>query len=174
MITSPYLEQFYSHHQFQGLSNNCGPFCAAAAMNILKQKQIMGADLGRTMERIEWKNKLPVIRRIRNWATFPWGIQDILQEEKIPARWMLFQNTKKLLQMLPQENILIVLIGNYFPAWAHYKILGAFDPKCGFGFIDSAFRDGELHWDTAMYFKKYWGHYGNQVICVFPSETSTC
>ena len=167
MINSPYLDVLQSHHQFQGSSNDCGPFCTATAVNVFHQKQIKGTDLGLAMNRVKWK-VVPTVRRIPNWATLPWGVVDILKEEKLKAHWLVFQKCEKLLDLLARQNILIVIIGNYRPMWSHYKILAAFDSTQGYGFVDSAFRSSDLQWNTTDYFEKHWRKYGSQVIQIYP------
>lgn len=170
---SPFLEQLKQVHQYQGRSNDCGPFCAAEAIHLARQKKIAGTEMGRRMGGTVWRGIFPRIRRIRNWATFPWGVRDVIKEENIQAQWKLFQKPEALQALLQEKVLLIVIVGRFFPSWAHYKILAAHDPQRGYGFIDSAYKTGDLHWESADQFEKYWKNYGSQVICVHPDTRVT-
>ncbi len=167
-IRSPYLDQLRNGHQYQGRSNDCGPYCTAAVIHTVKRKKVSGVELGQRMAGVKWKGILPKIYRIRNWATFPWGIRNMLKDEHIPARWSVFQKVETLQSLLSQNVMLIVIVGRFFPSWAHYKILTAYDPNRGYGFIDSAYKTSEVHWDKAELFEKYWKNYGSQIISIYP------
>ncbi|MCE1255615.1 MAG: hypothetical protein LWX83_18950 [Anaerolineae bacterium] len=72
-LTPHLLEQ----HQFQGFTNNCGPFCTAMVISFLTHSNIQGDFIANQMNVFNWKKWPPCIRRIPNSATFPWGIVNI-------------------------------------------------------------------------------------------------
>jgi hypothetical protein len=166
MILSPYLDDLQKRHQFQANSNDCGPFCAAIILNIFKDLDISGPDLARRMNRIRWKGVFPLLRRVPNWATLPWGIGDVMLEEELPASWRMMRTIYDLFEGLDRNQISIVLVGGYRPLWAHYKILAAHDAVKGWGFINPASPSSDLQWDSHAQFLSLWNKYGRQLIRV--------
>jgi hypothetical protein len=164
MIESLFRNSLAQLHQFQDTSNDCGPYCTAMVINFLKVVSLSGEELGRKMDKMVWRRGVPIIRRVPNWATFPWGIVDRLKEDNISARWRIFQSEEKLLERLPNQVILIVIIGELCPMWTHYKILVARDEDLGWGFLDPSNKNGNTYWDTHTYFKSCWNNFGRQVI----------
>lgn len=166
MIVSPYLESIQQSHQFQGSSNDCGPFCAAILINSKNSTNLTGQELAVKMNRILWKGGMPRIRRVRNWATFPWGVADILREEGFPARWRMGITIRELFDGLSGSDIYIVIIGEYRPLWSHYKILVAHHSLKGWGFVNPAKQNADIQWDQHASFLDYWSKYGRQVVQV--------
>lgn len=155
------------YHQSQGRSNDCAPFTVAIAVNALTGSQIDGAILAEVMNQPRrWLGPLPipVIRRIPNWATFPWGIADQLQRYAIAARWRFGASEGDLIAALEQNRIAMPIVGSLWPAWAHVKILAAHDPELGWGFVDPARPDGSLTWEGARQFEKLWANYGHLLV----------
>jgi hypothetical protein len=169
MIISSFADSLLEQHQYQGNTNDCGPYCAAEVISLLNHSSRAGSEVSKAMEAL-WRQGefLPVFRKFRNWATMPWGIRDALREEGIPAYWKVRQKPDDLLRMLKENSIPIVLVGTFRPMWSHYKILAAFNPSRGYGFVDSAYKKKALRWDSAAYFEKRWKNYGSQVIQVLP------
>ena len=82
---------------------------------------------------------------------------------------MPFSSQINLFANLPKNLIQIVIIGELRPVWAHYLILGAFDARFGYGFIDPAFPNANLHWYLPTEFFRLWKNYGNITIKVYPA-----
>jgi hypothetical protein len=163
MQESKYSSILISNHQFQGKKNDCGPFCAAIILSALSQNKTSGSDLSNQLNQIQWKGIVPVIYRIPNWATFPWGIARWLRDTGINARWKFFVKAEYLRANL-QKTIFIVTIGNLFPLWAHYKILTAFHADLGWGFVDPALNRSAIFWQTNDRFISQWNVFGRSVI----------
>jgi hypothetical protein len=166
MILSPYLNLLQSEHQFQGNSNDCGPFCAAILLNAFKQLDVSGAELAKQMNRLVWNGVFPKIRRIPGWATFPWGIVDVLKEAEFESHWQMFKSISDIYPLITKPVITVVVIGEFHPLWSHYKILAAHESLKGWGFVNPAFPSGDLQWDTHSYFYTHWRNYGCQIIQV--------
>jgi hypothetical protein len=166
MILSPYLELLQSAHQFQGSSNDCGPYCTAILLNAFRQQEISGAELASRMNKMVWRGIFPKIRRIPSWATFPWGIVDILKEFDLSAQWRVLSSISNLYQSIPNPLITIVVVGELRPLWAHYKILAAHDGLKGWGFINPAYPVGEIQWDRHSDFFNLWRSYEHLIIQV--------
>lgn len=161
MIQSFYTPKYMQNHQFQGQSNDCGPYCTAVLVNLLKGTNLDGETIGQKMNKVAWNGPLPVVQRIKNWATFPWGVVHQLKSYGISARWQAFTNPNLLFANLVQNIHTIVIIGEIHPiAWAHYLILTAHDPVEGWGFINSATQSSEIFWIPASIFITQWKAYG--------------
>ena len=68
-------ETLRRYHQFQGQSNDCAPHTVAIVVNALKgQEMLKGDEVAKEMNKPSLRfGLLPLIRRIPNSATFPWG-----------------------------------------------------------------------------------------------------
>jgi hypothetical protein len=155
------LEQ---QHQFQAQTNDCAPFTTAMVVNSLQGKNLTGAQLAQEMNRPRLRVGLVpiVVRRIPNWATFPWGIADALQQHGVRARWRAFARETDLLRALEENRVAMPIIGEPLrwhagrpQPWAHVKPLIAFDPARGWGFADPASRQ-PLSWQDAAEFERLW------------------
>jgi hypothetical protein len=175
----------YQYHQYQGRTNDCGPTSLAIAANALRQAvQFDGDEVAEILNRpvFRW-TPLPhiVIRRIRNWATFPWGIVQYLREEDIPARWRMGVKIGQLVHNLHTDLITLVIVGQpwrvrkwRYVGWAHVKVLYGYAPDRGYLFVDPAYaRDPEapdpwrrygLVWQSEQEFLDQWGNMGRIVI----------
>ena len=89
-IDSIYQASLLASLQYQGDSNDCGPYTIATVINALLKLQIDPSDLALEMARPVWRGIFLVIRRIPNWATFPWGMVDIFRVYGLKASWKLF------------------------------------------------------------------------------------
>ncbi|MCD4737926.1 MAG: hypothetical protein K8R89_01525 [Anaerolineae bacterium] len=81
----------HKYHQYQGKTNNCGPTSLAIVANaIWGQTRLQGPRVAQELSTPRFRARPiphPVVRRIPNWATFPWGLVDYLRQQEIPARW---------------------------------------------------------------------------------------
>ena len=165
---SPYCKRLLSSHQYQGRNNDCGPYVISTILQSLIHNQIKGIDVANEMNGIRWKNFMPQFYRIPNWITFPWGIKQYIKSKGIDTQLHLFSNLDSLITYITQDIITIVLIGEYYPLWAHYLIFGAYSGNQGFGFIDPGIDQKLLRWIDLKKFKKYWKHYLNTIITIKP------
>lgn len=168
MPATQYKDDLLSAHQFQGKSNDCGPFSAAIVLNAVKKTSLRGEQLGQQMNNIQWHGLIPKISRIENWATFPWGLVNTFNTFNLIAKWKFFQKPETLLRALESGEILIVIIGEWHPMWAHYLTLIEIDEMRGYGFIDSSHPSSETIWKPTNQFLKMWKNYGSIIITVSP------
>lgn len=122
------------------------------------------------MNSVDWSTFPPVISRIRDWATFPWGIIHYLKKKTVSSRWRVLQQPEKLVASLAARNLPIVLIGGFKPAWAHYMVMVSTHPELGFGFCDPAYPYPEVHWLSSEIFLDQWNAYGRTFIEVLPQQ----
>jgi hypothetical protein len=155
-------------HQYQGLLNNCGPFCAAIVLGAIGE-QIQGEKLSQELNIPRWRCGLPFIRRIPNWATFPWGLVDGFKMHGVNAQWKMMVSKSSLNLAFHKDIILIVIIGSVIPLWAHTLILVAADDVKGWGFIDPAVTRQEIQWLSNQYFSRHWSILGRNVIYIYNS-----
>jgi hypothetical protein len=170
MITSPFLPALQTAHQHQGQTNHCGPFCAAITASALKQEPHYGTNFVDKLRPIRWKGILPVLQRIPDWATMPWGTTFLLNDLGFKAQWTAFSTQLNLFTSLPENLVQIVIIGKRRPVWAHYLILAAYEARMGYGFIDPALANADLHWYLPAEFAKLWNNYGRVQIKVYPGD----
>jgi hypothetical protein len=164
MIKTIYATRLSASHIFQGSSNNCGPISAAIILKMLDHQNINEKKISNELNKIHWKGIFPLIRRIPNWATFPWGVADIFSQYGISARWRWFCNYSHLIENLEKDRITIVLIGSWLTGWAHYKILAASDTQNGFGFIDPGFPNPDICWQPLGEFLTQWRFFARSII----------
>lgn len=147
----------YHYHQYQGLSNNCGPTSLAIAANALMGQEVFqGHTVAKEMNHVAftWR-PVPhvVVQRIPNWVTFPWGIVYYLREHAFPARWGLFGTVERLQRNLLTDRLTIVALGEPFrwkkgryAGWAHLKVLFGHTPGRGFLFVDPGHNRTDAPW----------------------------
>ncbi len=172
MIKTPYFTQLQASHQYQGKTNNCGPYCAAITARTLGFNDADGLKFTNSLSTFRWKGIMPIFQRVPRSATMPWGTAYLLQLLKLNTQWKPFATEMDLLSKLQDDVVQIVIIGEWQPIWAHYMILAAYDAVKGFGFIDPAFKDSKIHWYKSLEFSKLWRHYGRNLIRVFPADQS--
>jgi hypothetical protein len=170
MILSIYSDDLREAHQFQGLSNDCGPFCAAIVSNALKGTSLWGDELAIEMNKPYRWGFIPIPRRIFHWATFPWGVVNVLKSNGLAARWKMFKRAKDLQENLGNGIVPVVIIGSWRPLWSHYKILVAHDETKGWGFVDPAQMVSEIFWDSDGEFMKLWKNLWRMTILVDPTS----
>ena len=130
--------------------------------------EINPAELARSMDHVRWNGIFPVIRRIPNWATFPWGLVDVLRQAGIHARWRPFGNEKLLVRLLEKGTVPLIIVGGWRPIWGHVMVLLARDEDRGWGFANPATFDRELFWMEDALFQRQWRAFGNLVISATP------
>jgi len=161
------LSSLTAYHQYQGRTNDCAPFVVAMVVNARRGTQLSGAQVARAMN---WPRRwlgplpLPVIRRLPNAATFPWGIADELKRNGITARWRFGARESDLLNALQAGRLALPIIGGFRPLWAHIKILVAHHPEHGWGFIDPAHPRPEVTWNTPGQFARWWRNWGRLLV----------
>lgn len=157
LVRSPYTEKILSRLQFQGYTNNCGPTTTATVCNALLDLDIKGPELAEQMNQMVWRGILPLIRRIPNSATLPWGMVDIFLSHGLRARWRILTRPSALFEGLEQGNILMPVIGSLKPLSAHVMTMVAWEPGKGFGFANTAYDERDVFWETDPRFQKTWG-----------------
>ena len=162
-------DQLLKYHQHQGQTNDCAPFTTAMVINAVRdEKQLDGVELAKEMNwpRARWWGPIPipVVRRIPNWATFPWGVADVLKAHAVPCRWRFGAATGDLHRALADGRVAMPIIGEWKPVWAHIKPLAAYQPPHGFAFADPANASPGLVWQNEADFLRLWKNYGNLLI----------
>ncbi len=156
--------QLLKYHQNQGQTNDCAPFTIAIVINSLRDERLLdGWKLALEMNkpRLKWVGPipLPVVRRIPNWATLPWGIADVLQLHNVACRWRFGATANDLHRALNEGRIAMPVVGEFKPLWAHVKPLAAYHPHVGFGFCDPASNGSDLAWQSEKEFERLWKNY---------------
>ncbi len=159
-VQSAFSEKIQAAHCYQGKTNDCGPYSAAMVVNGLLSSQIDPIALARALDHPRWKGIIPVIRRIPQWATFPWGLSDALRQYGFPARWHPFGKPEDLIQLLIQRQIVLIIVGSWKPLWGHVMVLLAYDPERGWGFADPGSTENSLHWIGVAEFIRSWNAFG--------------
>ena len=160
------------YHQWQGRSNDCGPFTTAIVLNTFRGEKIFdGKTLALEMNRprLRWHGLLPfiVVRRLPNYATMPWCIADVLQQNGVGARWRFGATKGDLLNALNQDRVAMPIIGEIdLPRklWAHVKPLARYDSQNGFGFVDAAHPKAEIVWQNENEFERLWRNWKNLLV----------
>lgn len=151
-------------HEYQGASNDCGPYCLAMIGAATDRSAIHGRELAAQFNKPIWHAFLPEFRRIKDWATFPWAVSSMLRGWGFNARWSLMTQTYHLIEGIDSVCPPIVIIGGWKPLWAHYMILLSYDPIRGFGFADPGYPHNELHWYAQPKFLERWKAFGQMAI----------
>ena len=167
-LVSPHLPALLAAHQWQGSSNHCGPFAAAIVLGALTPHRVAGQALARELNRPRWVGPLPFVRRIPNWATFPWGVVDALRQFGLRAHWRWGASPHQLREGLQRGWLLLPIFGQWRPLWAHIAVLAAFHPQRGWGFVDSSFPHARLLWREAGTFARQWRNLGRLLVWVEP------
>ncbi len=154
-------------HQWQGWTNDCGPFSTAIVTNaMLEAHAVDGALLAQSM------TGRTIPERIPNWATFPWGVVWALRRMAIRARWRVGASESRLVRNLDEGRTTIVIVGEplrfekwEYKGWAHYKVLYAWDPDKGWAFVDpAASRSTVYTYQKPEAFRRQWTLMGRQLV----------
>lgn len=167
-ILSRHTQDLLNAHQCQGQTNNCGPFSATIVLNAVRKKNFKGMELAEIMNTPRLRGVMPVVRRIPGWATFPWGVADILIQNGLRAGWRVNATLDDLRQALLLGKIPMPIYGEWKPLWAHIATLTAYDEEKGWGFVDSAQPDSKIYWHSRDDFEPKWNAFGNLVVIVDP------
>jgi len=171
-IKTIFLTKLRKFYQYQGVLNDCGAFVTAITLNTLLGTHLDGFELGEHLNQTRWYGPFPMIRRIRNWATFPWGITTFFREFGVNAKWSVFNRGATLKSNLINNKISIVIIGEWKPLWSHYMILVEYSPIKGYGFIDPAQNSSQTRWESPKEFLPLWNNYLRSVISITPPKTT--
>jgi hypothetical protein len=161
-------------HIPQGDTNDCGPHVVTMAVNFWHGEQrldphTVAAAMNRPRLR---KSLLPVVvRRLPNWATFPWGIVDALAEHGVPARWRTRASEDDLHRALREDRLLMPIFGEPFKregwrwkGWAHVALLVGWNPaSASYWFVDSA-RTNAPTSKGREHFRRLWDNMGRILI----------
>ncbi|GAB4475044.1 MAG: hypothetical protein Kow0088_11530 [Anaerolineales bacterium] len=170
-IVSPFAEQIIQHILHQGNRNDCAPFTAATLIHTFTDQRIDPIALAHEMNRIVWRHGLPRIRRLPNWATFPWGVVDILQQYGLSARWQFLQSLPEMLNRLSTPIIYLPIILSWRPLWAHILTLVAYRAGRGFGFANTQLPYQKIDWIAEDRFLKLWQASLRCTVIVTPTIT---
>lgn len=140
------------YHIDQGDTDDCGPHAVAMAVNYWHGRTILAADaVAREMNRPRLGLGFPplVVRRIPHWATFPWGMTDMLRQYGIPARWRFGAGEADLRRALREDRLALPMFGEplrcdgwKWAGWAHIAIVCGWTPHDEtVWFVDSSHDD---------------------------------
>ncbi len=111
-----------------------------------------------------WFLFIPIIRRIPDWATFPWGITHLLREFHLRAGWRMFTSPAVLLAGLAEGQVVMPIFGGWRPLWAHTAILAAYHTCLGWGLVNPAVETSTLQWLPDDVFLPAWRSLGSLMI----------
>jgi hypothetical protein len=163
-LLSPKSSTILAALQCQGQRNDCGPFTTATVINALKGTQIDALQLAEEMNRPRWRGPLFIVRRVPNWATFPWGMVDVLRQHGLNASWRAFANFDQLRAGLTRGDTLMPIQGEWKPLWAHVMTLVAFDDEKGWGFANTQYEHHDVDWWSDEKVKKLWGNMAHLLV----------
>ena len=164
-VQSEHTEDILDNLQYQGSSNDCGPYTTATVINAMRQQNLVGDELADQMNKPRLRGILPVIRRIPNWATFPWGMVDVFRDFNLQARWWLRVPVSYLRPAIDNGHILMPIIGEWRPKpWAHVMTLVAWDPDKGWGFANTQFSHRNISWRPDEDFQEKWNRYARLLV----------
>jgi hypothetical protein len=150
--------------QWQKDSNDCGPFTTATVINALKGANIQAKDLAQEMNRPAWRGPLFIVRRVPNWATFPWGMVDIFRQYGLPAVWRALATEDQLKEGLSRGDVLMPIVGEWKPLWAHVMTLVAWDAEKGWGFANTQYHHHNIDWWKMPDVLRQWKNFGRLLI----------
>ena len=166
---SPHAQKVLDALQWQGARNDCGPYTTATVLNALLGTQTQADDLAEEMNRPAWRGILLVVRRIPNWATFPWGMVDVFRRQGLKASWRFFASQEALKAGLAEGKILMPISGSWKEKWAHVMTLVAWDEDQGFGFANTQFNHHNIDWHAEEAYIKEWKASGHLLVEVRPT-----
>ncbi|MDD2694833.1 MAG: hypothetical protein PHD58_02790 [Anaerolineales bacterium] len=155
-IDSPYRQQLLDALQYQGPAFDCGPYTAATVLNALLGIRLEAAQLSEEMNAVHWRGPLPIVRRIPNGATLPWGMADVFRSYGLKSSSGMFTARAHLLQRLPTPVVMIPIIASWRERWAHVMALVAWDALLGWGFANTQYNHHEVYWLGEEQFRRTW------------------
>lgn len=167
-VVSPFAGQIIQHLLYQGNRNDCAPFTAVTLIHAFTDRRVDPVELAQQMNQPVWRGARPVIRRIPNWATFPWGIVDVLRQYGFAARWQLFLPIEALFHHLGTPTLCLPILLSWRPLWAHVMTLIAYHPGRGFGFANTQSPSKEIDWLPEERFLRLWRASFHCVVLVTP------
>ncbi len=168
-IVSPFARQIIQNLQYQGNRNDCAPFTAATLIRALCANPLDPIQLAEEMNQPAWRGAVLVIRRIPNWATFPWGLVDVLRHYGLPANWRIRVQPTELIHHLSTPTLYLPILLSWRPLWAHVMTLVAYHPQQGFGFANTQFSQQTIDWIPQSRFLSLWKASLRCTIIVNPS-----
>ena len=164
VLHSPHAESIVNALQCQGNRNDCAPYTVATIVSAFSGSIVDGSTLAEQMNKPVWRGIIPVIRRIPNWATFPWGMVDVLKDHGFSAHWGIRYTTDYLRMSVQKGNLPIPVIGSWRPLWGHVMTLVAWDESGYWGFANTQMNEKKIDWKTQDYFITHWNVYSR--LCV--------
>jgi hypothetical protein len=172
-LHSPHQTAILAALQYQGNRNDCGPFTVGTVINALLGKNLNAIELAHEMDRPIWRGPRFITRRIPNWVTFPWGIVDIFRSFGLNASWRFFASIDHLLLDIPQDVVMMPIIGQWKPLWAHVMTLVAWDPIQGWGFANTQYDHHFITWYSDETFRSQWEAFFRILVDVKPTRKET-
>jgi len=163
-LHSPHEETIINALQYQGSRNDCAPFTIATIISAFTGLSIDGVALAKRMNKPSWRGIFPVIHRIPNWATFPWGMVNVLKDYGFSAHWGIRYTTDQLRMSIHKGNLPIPVIGSWRPVWGHVMTLVAWNEEGLWGFANTQMNEKKIDWKTEEYFIKHWNAYSR--LCI--------
>lgn len=167
-ILSPHSQKILDALQWQGARNDCGPYTTATVLNAMLATQIQAEDLAEEMNHPAWRGILLVVRRIPDWATFPWGMVDIFKQYGLNSTWRFFTPVEELKENLVTGKIMMPINGSWKEKWAHVMTLVAWDEEKGFGFANTQFNHHNIDWHPEEAYVEGWKATGRLLVEVRP------
>lgn len=163
-----------AYHAWQRATNDCGPHVVTMALNFMRGREDFDAPaMARAMNRPRIGGGIPplVVRRIPGWATFPWGMVDMLRRHGVPARWRVLASEAHLIRALDENRLAMPIYGEPFrvrngrwKGWSHVVLLAGWDAASqAYVFVDSSQRHAPTHIPRAK-FVRLWRNMGRLLV----------
>jgi len=166
-IAERHGKEISAYHVWQGSSQDCGPHAISVALNFSRGEALFQApELAHQMNIPRLRPRLPflIIRRIPNWATFPWGMTDVLRENRLDAHWRFGVSEDYLRGELNEDRLLLPIFGEPMRrhAWSHVAVLVGWDDQACW-FVDSS-SESPLRSRPRTEFLTLWQNMGRLVV----------
>jgi hypothetical protein len=166
LLESPKTTAILAALQWQGDRNDCGPFTTATVINALRGAHLDAIQLAEEMNKPAWRGPLFIVRRVPNWATFPWGMVDVFRQYGLPASWRPLAKPDDLREGLSRGDVFMPMIGEWKPLWAHVMTLVAWDDERGWGFANTQYNHHNIDWLDDKTFQTQWRHMGRLLVAI--------
>lgn len=167
-IVSPFAEPILQNLLYQGDRNDCAPFTVATLVHAFTDQRVNPLKLAQEMNKPVWRGIRPVIRRIPNWATFPWGIVNVLQQYGFSARWRCLIQIEEVIEHLPHPILYLPILLSWHSLWAHVMTLVAYHRGRGFGFANTQLQGAKVDWLEEKQFLKLWNATFRCTVIILP------